>query len=173
MDISKLDERKAQARAWFERLRDDICAAFERLEDEAPATLYAGAPGRFVRTPWQRTDATGNPGGGGVMGMMHGRFFEKVGVHVSTVHGQFTADFAKGMPGANEDPSFFATGVSVIAHMRSPRVPAVHMNTRYICTTKGWFGGGADLTPLLEEQRSQTADDAVLFHAALQGALRL
>jgi coproporphyrinogen III oxidase len=160
-----LDERKARARAWFETLRDQLVAAFEALEDAAPESLYGGPPGRFELTPWDRA-----AGGGGVMGMMHGRFFEKVGVHVSTVHGQFTADFAKGMPGADEDPSFFATGVSVIAHMRSPRVPAVHMNTRYICTTKGWFGGGADLTPLLSGQRSQEAPDAAAFHAALKGA---
>ncbi|MDB5459451.1 MAG: oxygen-dependent coproporphyrinogen oxidase, partial [Caulobacteraceae bacterium] len=155
---ARLDERKARARAWFESLRDRICAAFEALEDTAPASLYAGDAGRFAFKSWSREE-----GGGGVMGMMHGRFFEKVGVHVSTVHGTFTPEFAKTMPGAEQDPRFFATGVSLIAHMRSPRVPAVHMNTRYICTTQGWFGGGGDLTPLLAEQRSQDAPDAAAF----------
>ena len=160
-----LDARKARASAWFAELRDRLHQAFEALEDEAPEDLYPGTPGRFVLTPWTRPE-----GGGGVMGMMYGRLFEKVGVHVSTVHGELSPDFAKSMPGTETDRGFFATGVSLIAHMRSPRVPAVHMNTRFICTTQSWFGGGADLTPLLAEQRSQEEPDALAFHAALQAA---
>jgi coproporphyrinogen III oxidase len=164
-DTALLDTRKQRAQSWFETLRDRILAAFEALEDAAPADLYPGEPGRFEKKPWVRA-----AGGGGVMSMMHGRFFEKVGVHTSVVFGTFTEEMAKTMPGAAEDPRFFATGVSLIAHMRSPRVPAVHMNTRFICTTKGWFGGGGDLTPLLAYQRNQDFPDAKAFHAAFKDA---
>jgi len=160
-----IEEQKSLAQNWFGDLRDQILIAFEALEDSADSSLYPGDPGRFLRKPWDRP-----AGGGGVMSMMHGRFFEKVGVHTSVVHGQFSPEMAKTMPGAEDDPTFFATGVSLIAHMRNPRVPAVHMNTRFICTTKSWFGGGADLTPLLEYQRQPDFEDAVEFHAALKGA---
>ena len=165
MTDALLDERKAACRALFENLRDRLCAAFEALEDAAPEALYGPGPGRFVRTPWDRP-----AGGGGVMGLLKGRLFEKAGIHTSTVFGTFTPEMARTMPGAEEDPRFFATGISLIAHLRNPRVPAVHMNTRYICTSQGWFGGGGDLTPLLADQRAQEAPDAADFHRAMQRA---
>ena len=160
-----LIERRERARVWFETLRDQIHAGFEALEDAAPAELYAGEAGRFERTPWDRP-----AGGGGVMGMMSGRLFEKVGVHCSTVFGEFPADYAKNVPGASEDPRFFATGISLICHPVNPNVPAVHMNTRFIATSESWFGGGGDLTPVLNADRRDDHPDTVAFHAAMKGA---
>ncbi|MFM9827632.1 MAG: oxygen-dependent coproporphyrinogen oxidase [Sphingomonas sp.] len=154
-----MDDEQTQARTWFEQLRDLICAEFEAIEREA------GSDAGFEYTAWDRTDPSGTPGGGGVRGVMKGQVFEKVGVNVSTVGGTFEGDFAKSIHGAGDDPSFFATGISLVAHMANPHAPAVHMNTRFLVTTKRWFGGGADLNPPLP-----IAEDTEDFHATLKRA---
>ena len=154
-----LDAQQAAARQWFESLRDRICAAFESIEREA------GSDAAFSYTPWNRDDDPNAAGGGGVQGVMKGRVFEKVGVNVSTVGGAFSGEFAKTIHGAEDNPQFFATGISLVAHMANPHVPAVHMNTRFLVTQKRWFGGGADLNPPIPY-----AEDTADFHARLKRA---
>jgi len=161
-----IQARRARAKAWFESLQQRICAALERLEEEAPIELYPDRPGQFDMRPWKRE--TGE--GGGIGGFLTGRLFEKAGVHTSAAAATFSPEMAKTMPGADVDPNYVSASISLIVHPLSPRVPTVHMNTRFLSTSVSWFGGGADLTPMIDEQRSQEADDAVVFHAALQAA---
>ena len=169
---SALENRQNDARAWFEALQQRIIASLEAIEREAPGPFHdANArPGRFVRKSWDRTDQSGALGGGGIMATLAGRVFEKGGVHVSTVFGTFAPEFAAQIPGADSDPRFWASGISLIVHPWSPHVPTVHMNTRFVCTSKAWFGGGADLTPMLNARRTQDDPDAIAFHAAMRGA---
>jgi coproporphyrinogen III oxidase len=160
-DEASVSQRQARAASWFAALRDRICAAFEAIEDAYVAERPGEhAAGRFERREWRRPE-----GGGGVMAMMTGAVFEKVGVNISTVSGDFSPEFRTQIPGAADDPRFWASGISLVAHLRSPLVPAVHMNTRHIVTTKSWFGGGSDLTPMVPDE-TDTRD----FHAALKAA---
>jgi len=170
LDPNTLEDRKVRAQAWFESLQASLIAKFEALEDAASPPLYKGPAGRFEMTPWRRGDGAEDLGGG-TMAVMRGRLFEKVGVHVSCVYGEFAPEFARTIPGADKSGGrFWASGISLIAHMHSPRVPAVHMNTRMLVTSETWFGGGADLTPLLDVDRRQDAPDAITFHDAMRAA---
>lgn len=168
--MTLISHLKQEASQWFQRLQKQICHAFEKVEldnqNQFPSENLQ--PGQFVYSPWNRLDHNGFHGGGGIMAMMHGRVFEKVGVHTSVVHGEFAPEFKSQIAGAENDPRFWASGISVIAHPWNPHAPTVHMNTRLVVTTKSWFGGGADLTPMLANRRHQNDEDAQLFHNAMR-----
>jgi coproporphyrinogen III oxidase len=164
------ETRKARAAGWFAELRDRICTEFEAIEREYDGPLKELAPGRFEQKPWKRPTEDGRDGGGGTISLMKGRVFEKVGVNISTVFGSFAPQFAKEIPGAGENPAYWASGISLVAHMQSPRVPAAHFNTRHIVTQKSWFGGGGDLTPTIDVQRRRDHPYAEQFHAGFRRA---
>jgi coproporphyrinogen III oxidase len=170
---ASLEQRKNEARAWFETLQQQILDGLESIERDCPVSFAGEADpgtGRFAISTWARTDHSGEPGGGGRMAVLRGKVFEKVGAHSSTVYGAFAPEFAKQIPGAEADPRFWASGISVIAHPWNPHAPTVHMNTRFVVTSKAWFGGGADLTPMLARRRGSDDPDTSTFHAAMRAA---
>jgi coproporphyrinogen III oxidase len=166
-EASSTELQRTQARTWFEQLRDHLCRVIEKLEQEAPASLFPDEPARFAFKPWKRTRGEGGGTGGF---LTNGRLFEKAGIHTSSANGSLTPELAGTLPGDGQQLGYLSTSISLIIHPRSPRVPTVHMNTRFLATSQGWFGGGADLTPMLRGQRSPLAADAVEFHEAMREA---